>query len=788
MLALLAALTFTAAPPQQLSTRNVYVGVYLSDVSDFDLKAGRFKADLTVWLKWLGDGPAPKLSFENAEIESKEELGVEEDAGWHSLQWRVQGTFRGEFPVHDFPFDRQTLPITFSLDVTDGVLVPDLGASGMSPAFSVTGWRYEPYFQARSFERVYGSDLGSVAHEGANAAKRLTTYSVEVSRPFGPYLIKFALPLALILLVSLLALFLPPERLDVRSAMGITGLLSCIAFHYTQADTLPAVTYLVAADMLFLAAYVFVTLTLVMSVVAFGLNDQRPALSRRLDRLGAWLLPLATLVGLTWLSSSALARAPEPEPVAAANPLGSQPLLRLAVQTLDTLPGATTAPGRRAGLVTRSADGSFRPDLVVEAPALTNGRVRLLPDGGMRIRWKLRADVRWSDGSSITADDLIYSLAAQPDPLRTGVERIDERTIDVTYRDRRAEWLAGFTVFPKSAEHHVTDGGRDALNAAHAEGKLVTSGQYLAQDFVKGASVVLARNERAPVKPVFERVEVKVLAPLDGAKALLAGDVDVLPALTPDAYQALRGAKGVTVLEQPGDVLWVLAPQLSKPPWDSLEARRALLAVIDRAGLVEALAPAPTQAASGWLPEPTRVPPPGPSLAALGLAGAEVTLNVQTIKSKDATHAVLAERLVADLTRAGLVVKVVEKSATDLRLGVTGATADGLTLISRDAAEPARFMNVPGEAGRTGLDRPYGAHFDAVMVEKFARAKGSLYAERRRSLELELQAAWFERLPMVPLVLTSRLAAVREGLVGPDWGEADSLFWNFAEWHLASPP
>ena len=45
--------------------------------------------------------------------------------------------------------------------------------------------------------------------------------------------------------------------------------------------------------------------------------------------------------------------------------------------------------------------------------------------------------------------------------------------------------------------------------------------------------------------------------------------------------------------------------------------------------------------------------------------------------------------------------------------------------------------------------------------------------------------------PVIPLVLTSRLAAVRADLEGPDWGVADSLWWNLPEWrkmqlHLAA--
>src|SRR4029079_7745138 len=119
----------------------------------------------------------------------------------------------------------------------------DLGASGVNPKFSVTGWIYEPYFNARSEVKRYGSDLGSIRNEGRAATLRRAAFTVEMVRPVAPYLLKFALPLVLILLMALLALFVPPGELEVRSAMSVTALLACIAFHYTQSDTLPDVTY-----------------------------------------------------------------------------------------------------------------------------------------------------------------------------------------------------------------------------------------------------------------------------------------------------------------------------------------------------------------------------------------------------------------------------------------------------------------------------------------------------------------------------------------------------------------
>ena len=763
---------------QSAAPDNVYVGMYLTDVSDFDLKAGRFMADLHVWVKWLGGDQVPNVTFENGEIDKQEVLGTEHEGAWHSVQWRLQGTFRGEFPVHAFPFDRQTLPIIFGLNQSEGRLVPDLGASGMSPSFSVSGWSYEPQFAARSEQRLYASDLGSIAREGKNTQQGLSIFSVEMKRPFGPYLIKFALPLALILLVALLALLLPPERLDVRSAMGITALLSCIAFHYTQADTLPNVTYLVAADKLFLGAYVFVATTLLVSIISFRLSDTAKERALTADRYGLWSLPSVSVVSLIGLVSGSLWRAEPVEPFAPQNPFSS-PRLRVAVTSLEN-PGQL--PLRRSWLVVKGSDGVNRPLLAQEAPAMTNSLVRLLPDGGMRVRWKLRADARWSDGYKMTADDLIFSLETSIERLRTRIERIDERTVDVTYSERHAEFLNGFTVFPRSAAAFAADGGRDAMNQANSEGLLSTGGPFVVGEFEKGKKLTLLRNDRyAAMRPAFEKVEAKVMNPLDAARALLADELDVIPTLTPDSYELLRNEKSVRVLEQPGDLLWVLVPKLSEPPWDSLEARSALLSAIDRKAMVSALAPAPSRVASGWRAGPEL---PLPKAGALPLPVTSVKLSISKIRAKGETHEVLAQHIVDDLAKAGITVEVVQ--VDQLFQLVSRGEFEGLALVSRDTTSPSRFMNVTAPNGRPDLSKPAGPHFDAEMVEKWDRFDTSLYAERRGALESALERAWFARLPMLPLVLTSRLAAVRAELVGPDWGQADSLWWNVAEWHRES--
>lgn len=761
MLSTLAVLVIAASPAPAPAQRNVYVGAYLSDVSDFDLKAGRFKGDLRVWLKWRGDEKAPELLFENGELDSKEELSRENEHDWRSVQWRVQGTFRGDFPVHAFPFDQQTLPVVFGLDEREGKLVPDLGASGMSPNFSITGWSYDPQFGARVDEKQYSSDLGSIAKEGQSAKLRRASFTLELHRPFGPYLLKFALPLSLILLMALLALLLPPDRLDVRSSMGITALLSCIAFHYTQADTLPDVTYLVTADKLFLGAYAFVTATFLWSVISYRVGMHHVPRARTIDRVGAWLLPITAIIYSSTLVSNALAST-EPPPVSLPEPKPSLPLLRVAVSALDSKM-ATGGPSRRANLVTRAADGTMSPLLAEEAPSMTNDLVRLLPGGGMRVRWRLREGALWSDGRAITNTDLWDSIAMINEPQRIDISRADKRTVDVSYSDRSGAHLNGYAVYPSDATK-LPDAGRELLGRMTIDAELDSAGPYMTGPFVQGESLELVRNSVYPgPRPVFEKVVLLRRSPAAAAEALLKREIDLIPVLAPDAYELLKDKPGVKILEQPGEQLWVLAPSMT-PPWTDVRYRRALLNVVDRDALVKLLAPAPAHVAYGWR-DVQRKDTPSSEVSLKGLA---VTLHRAQKGDGSSAAEQLTDAVIAQLQRAGLVVTVEEHERVN---AFSQTPYEGLVVMSGDTEDPSRFMRKAGPEV-------------TAMYTRFAM---SLYDERRKQLEVQLQHAWFDELSVVPLVVTSRLAAIRDDLKGPCWGSADSLWWNVDTWSFDAP-
>ena len=188
----------------------------------------------------------------------------------------MQGTFRGTFPLQTFPFDRQQLRITLALPDDAAHLSPDLGSSGMAKQFSIAGWEYDPYFRAEAGQEQLASGPGVDPERGARAHAGVGELRGGPAAPGRrPTSSSSCWPLAIILAMAFLVFALPASELEVRSAMGVTALLSVVAFHFAMSGSLPDVPYLVAADRLFLTSYVLVLASVLISVIAFRLGEER---------------------------------------------------------------------------------------------------------------------------------------------------------------------------------------------------------------------------------------------------------------------------------------------------------------------------------------------------------------------------------------------------------------------------------------------------------------------------------------------------------------------------------
>ena len=177
------------------------------------------------------------------------------------------------------------------------------------------------------------------------------------------------------------------------------------------------------------------------------------------------------------------------------------------------------------------------------------------------------------------------------------------------------------------------------------------------------------------------------------------------------------------------------------------------------------LAPAPAHVAYGWHYVQRKETPK----SEVSLQGVAVTLHRARRGDGTSAAAELTDAVIAQLQRAGLVVTVEEH---DRLYSFSQTPYDGLVVMAGATDDPSRFMRKAGPA----------------VTELYKHFENTLYDERRTQLEVELQRAWFEELSVVPLVVTSRLAAIRDDLKGPCWGAADSLWWNLDTWRFEATP
>ena len=184
-------------------------------------------------------------------------------------------------------------------------------------------------------------------------------------------------------------------------------------------------------------------------------------------------------------------------------------------------------------LASFNKDSELVPVLAAEVPSLENGQVA--PDGTY-VTWKLRQDVKWADGETFTADDVLftYQYITNPEVKSSSapsygevksVEALDDYTVRVNFKKPTAAWYAPFVgSFGMIIPRHIFE-AYDGANSADAPANLhaIGTGPYFVDEYRKEDVLIIGGNAvstvriiydvnpyyRDPDKPFFNRVELQ---------------------------------------------------------------------------------------------------------------------------------------------------------------------------------------------------------------------------------------------------------------------------------------
>lgn len=291
----------------------VLTGVYLIDLWRMDLVRGLFDADFYIWFSWKGERFNPSgVEFMNAErLWQFRETDKVVQGDKTYVTYRVSGTFKGSFDLSRYPFDSQVLELQVedqALELQDVVLLPDskmfdgtprdLDRGSRERVLHLPGWQVTDVRQIPD-THTYHTDWGGPFPTGESSRYSRYTFAVTVAREVTPYIMKFLLPLVVIVLIAFLVFFIEDEHFGAQVGLGLLSFLSAVIYHAMQSGQLPDVGYLVLIDKFFILSYAIIFLTLVQTVVAHHLH-RRGATERAtmLDSLCRVLFPVLYVAGV----------------------------------------------------------------------------------------------------------------------------------------------------------------------------------------------------------------------------------------------------------------------------------------------------------------------------------------------------------------------------------------------------------------------------------------------------------------------------------------------------------
>jgi peptide/nickel transport system substrate-binding protein len=434
-----------------------------------------------------------------------------------------------------------------------------------------------------------------------------------------------------------------------------------------------------------------------------------------------------------------------------------------------------------------------------------------ISDDGLTYTFTLRDGVRFTDGTSLDADDVAFSfrrlknVQAQPsflaDPIAS-IEAVDERTVAITLTAVRPSFLAelansAFSV--TNADAVRAAGGTDADDAAEADGAQaslnqtsVGTGPYVLESWSPQDRTVLVRNpDYWGEQPFFDRVIiVNIPEAATQRVALVAGNIDLATDLTPDQVVALEGNDDIGIFLGPGRwthfLLMNRDPAVGGPMADPLVAQ-AVRHALDYEGYRDLWAGSVTPGSNMWVglagaygqdQAMTRDLERARALMAeAGYAdGFEVTMYYADLTWAGVSLSTNAQKIQSDLADIGISVRLlpgeVQVALEGYRNGTQGF---GYWFWGPDKLDPVDFLEfLPGGKVAEERARWMPDAIDEATRALIARAGVETDADEREAIFAQLQDYAQQDSAFAPFNVPAVQTAYRADIEGyvwhPQWG------------------
>ncbi|MFQ5557763.1 MAG: peptide ABC transporter substrate-binding protein, partial [Acidimicrobiales bacterium] len=252
-------------------------------------------------------------------------------------------------------------------------------------------------------------------------------------------------------------------------------------------------------------------------------------------------------------------------------------------------------------LIAVEGDFSLVPAVAAELPEVVS-------TDPFTVRWVLRDDATWDDGTPITWRDVDATWRYIVDPESaavstylydqiTGLDPISDTEFTLSFAQPigvfRVMFSTNHPLIKATAYQEHLDGGGSSADFLQDGLIPFSGGPYRTVGFEPGERVSLRRNDLYWGEPAtLERVNIRRYDSIDDQIAAVgSGDIDVMWVELPAATEVIRarGLEGVTVTTGPSDFSFELHFNTRVAPLDEVAVRRAIAHAVDRQAIVDVL-------------------------------------------------------------------------------------------------------------------------------------------------------------------------------------------------------
>ncbi len=418
-------------------------------------------------------------------------------------------------------------------------------------------------------------------------------------------------------------------------------------------------------------------------------------------------------------------------------------------------------------------------------------------DGGRTLIYELRRDVKWEDGTPVTAADVVFTFERMtnpdvPYPNRMMLRKVDSCTADgewtVRFRFRETPTEPLFeTQFQVVPAHLLRDVPLAELRS-NVFGRAPTGcGRWRVAEWVFNEKIVLEANPDTPLgRPLFDRIVFRIIPDDNTMRTeLLTGGVDVIHRYPSRFLREDEKNAALTFGKFPDRTYTYIGWNLKNPLFEDLRVRKALTLATDRRTIVDAFRDGRGQIVAVPLyPEhpdydPNVAPLPfDPASAAALLDEAGWTeRNAAGIRTKGGIPFEFEFLMISGNTISEEIATMVQAEFEKLGIGVTSQMLEYAVYLEKlhakefDATNLARTLDFVYDPESVFHSRSIGGQYNDVSFSSpvidalIDRAKATANRTERRKVWWEFQERFALELPITLLYVGDAYYPVRRDKV-----------------------